>query len=121
MAGHIYGNYDLGRGIQDILPFEPGALPEKAGLAPTDASRPAMLKALYSGRDCSTIIAAFLRPAVRNLENLRPERYRAGISQCRDALQNAEDPDLAALAELLEEEEQRASLLAAFQGLLLAG
>ncbi|MDR2488945.1 MAG: hypothetical protein LBD42_05595 [Desulfovibrio sp.] len=121
MTDALYGKYDLNRGIQDILPFVPGALPEKAVLAPTDAARSAMLHTLYAGRGCGSVIASFLRPAVRNLENLRPERYRAGLSQCRKALLGSEDPALAALAELLEEEREQTSLLASFQGLLLEG
>ena len=113
--------YELNRGIQDILPFEASVLPDKANLAPTDASRSAMLAALYAARNCDTLIAAFLRPAVDNLENLSPGRYRRSLRRCKAFLKDAEDPALTALEELLEEEEGRAALLASFQGLLLAG
>jgi len=71
--------YELNRGIQDILPFESAVLPDKANLAPTDASRSALLHSLYAARNCETLIAAFLRPAVRNLENLSPDRYRRSL------------------------------------------
>ncbi|MCL2029284.1 MAG: hypothetical protein FWG97_02565 [Deltaproteobacteria bacterium] len=115
------GVYELNRGIGDILPFEPSALPGQANLAPTDAARSAMLNTLYDARNCETIINAFLRPNVRNLENLKPDRYRRSLSRAKNALKEADDPALAALRELLEEEDERAVLLSSFQGLLLAG
>jgi len=122
MATTIQSNiYELNRGIQDILPFSPSSLPDKADLAPTDASGSALLHTLYAARNCDTIIASFLRPAVRNLENLRPDRYRRSLRRCKEALMDADDPALAALIKLLEEEEERATLLSAFHGLLLAG
>ncbi|MDR2891983.1 MAG: hypothetical protein LBV80_02705 [Deltaproteobacteria bacterium] len=122
MATTIHGNiYELNRGIQDILPFEASALPDKANLAPTDASRSALLHSMYAARNCETLIAAFLRPAVRNLENLKPDRYRHSLRGCKEALQDTDDPALIALKELLEEEGERATLLSSFQGLLLAG
>jgi hypothetical protein len=122
MASTIHGSvYELNRGIQDILPFEASALPDKAGLAPTDTPRAAMLAALYADRNCEAIIAAFLRPPVRNLENLSPDRYRRSLRRCKNALKDTQNPALAALAELLEEESERAALLSSFQGLLLAG
>jgi len=122
MATTIQSNvYELNRGIQDILPFEGSALPDKADLAPTDASRNALLNTLYAARNCETLIAAFLRPAVRNLENLRPDRYHHSLRRSREALKEADDPALVALRELLEEEEERAGLLSSFQGLLLSG
>ena len=121
MAATIQSSvYELNRGIQDILPFEASALPEKANLAPTDASRSAQLNTLYAARNCETLIAAFLRPAVRNLENLSPDRYRGSLRRCREALKDADDPALIALEELLEEESEQAALLSSFQGLLLA-
>jgi hypothetical protein len=113
--------YELNRGIQDILPFEASALPDKADLAPTDAARSALLPALYAARNCESLIAAFLRPAVRNLENLSPDRHRRSLRRCKEALQDADDPALIALAALLEEESEQAALLSSFQGLLLAG
>jgi hypothetical protein len=113
--------YELNRGIQDILPFEASALPDKANLAPTDASRSALLHSLYAARNCETLIAAFLRPAVRNLENLSPDRHRRSLRRCREALKDAGDPALVALEALLAEESEQAALLASFQGLLLAG
>jgi len=113
--------YELNRGIEDILPFEARALPDKAALAPTDASPTALLNTLYAARNCETLIAAFLRPNVRNLENLSPERYRRSLRRAREALRDAGDPALAALENLLAEEEARADLLSSFQGLLLAG
>ena len=122
MAGTIQNSvYELNRGIQNILPFEAAALPDKAGLAPTDASRDALLHTLYAARNCETIIAAFLRPAVRNLENLSPDRHRRSLRRCRKALKDSDDPALAALEKLLAEEEEQAALLSSFQGLLLAG
>ena len=113
--------YELNRGIQDILPFEASVLPDKVDLAPTDSSGDSLLHALYAARNYDTLIAAFLRPAVRNLENLRPDRYRRSLRRCRKSLQDADVPALAALASLLEEEEERAVLLFSFQGLLLNG
>ena len=122
MAITIQGNaYELNRGIQDILPFEGSVLPDKADLAPSDVSRPALLHTLYAARNCETIIAAFLRPAVRNMENLSPDRYRRSLRRSREFLKDSDNPDLAALEKLLEEEEERATLLSSFQGLLLAG
>jgi hypothetical protein len=122
MATNIQSSvYELSRGIQDILPFESTALPGRADLAPTDAARSAMLNALYDARNCETAIAAFLRPAVRNLETLGPGRYRRSLRRCKEALKDADDPALVALKELLEEEDERAVLLSSFQGLLLAG
>jgi hypothetical protein len=122
MATTIHNNiYELNRGIQDILPFEVSALPEKANLAPTDASRSALLPALYAARNCETLIAAFLRPAVRNLENLSPDRYRRSLRHCKEALKDADDPALIALEKLLKEETELSALLSSFQGLLLAG
>jgi hypothetical protein len=122
MAAGIQNNiYELNRGIQDILPFEASALPDRANLAPTDASRSALLPALYAARNCETLIAAFLRPAVRNLENLSPDRYHRSLRRCKEALKDADDPALVALEALLAEEHERAGLLASFQGLLLAG
>ena len=122
MATTIQSNlYDLNQGIQGIVPFETVALPDKANLAPTDSSHAAQLDTLYAARNCETIIAAFLCPAVRNLENLSPDRYRRSLRRCKNALQDAEDPALAALETLLAEEEAGATLLASFQGLLLAG
>ena|GEM_PF-1667147 len=126
MATTIQGSvYELNRGIGDILPFEASALPGQTNLAPTDAARSAMLNTLYGARNCETIIAAFLRPNVRNLENLSPDRYRRSLRRAKNALEEAlkeaDDPALAALKELLEEEDQRAVLLSSFQGLLLAG
>jgi hypothetical protein len=122
MATTIQSNvYELNRGIQDILPFEATALPDKANLAPTDASRSALLNTLYAARNCETLIAAFLRPAVRNLENLSPDRYRGNLRRAKEALKDNGDPALAALEELLAEESERAALLSSFQGLLLAG
>jgi hypothetical protein len=121
MAAGIQNNiYELNRGIQDILPFEASALPDRANLAPTDASRSALLPALYAARNCETLVAAFLRPAVRNLENLKPDRYRHSLRRCKEALQDAGDPALVALEELLEEEREQAALLSSFQSLLLA-
>lgn len=113
--------YELNRGIQDILPFESSVLPDKANLAPTDASRSAQLHSLYAARNCETLIAAFLRPAVRNLENLSPDRYRRSLRRSKEALSDTDDPALIALAELLAEENERADLLSSFQNLLLAG
>ena len=113
--------YELNRGIQNILPFEASVLPDKANLAPTDASRSAMLTTLYAARNCESIIAGFLRPAVRNLENLRPDRYRRNLRRCKEALKGADAPALAALKALLEEDSERTALLSSFQGLLLAG
>jgi len=113
--------YELNRGIQDILPFEASSLPDKADLAPTDASRSAMLSTLYAARNYETIVAGFLRPAVRNLENLSPGRHRRSLRRCREALKDADNPALLALKSLLEEESEQASLLFSFQGLLLAG
>jgi hypothetical protein len=113
--------YELNRGIQDILPFEASALPDKANLAPTDAAHSALLHSLYAARNCETLIAAFLRPAVRNLENLSPDRYHRSLRRCKEALEGAGDPALIALEALLAEETERAALLASFQGLLLAG
>ncbi|MDR0467149.1 MAG: hypothetical protein LBH94_07315 [Deltaproteobacteria bacterium] len=122
MATSIQGGvYELNRGIQDILHFEGVTLPDKANLAPTDASRSAMLHTLYAARNCETLIAAFLRPSVRNLETLRPDRYRGNLRRCRKALKDEGDPALLALEELLAEEGERAALLSSFQGLLLAG
>ena len=122
MATTIQSNvYELNRGIQDILPFEASALPDKANLAPSDASRSALLNTLYAARNCETIIAGFLRPAVRNLETLSPERYRGSLRRAKEALKDSGNPALAALEELLEEESERAALLSSFQGLLLAG
>ena len=122
MAATIQNSvYELNRGIQDILPFESSALPDKANLAPTDASRSALLHTLYAAKNCETLIAAFLRPAVRNLENLSPDRYRGSLRRSREALKDADDPALAALKKLLEEESEQSSLLSSFQGLLLAG
>lgn len=126
MATTIQGSYDLNRGIQDILPQEKAALPEKAALAPTDASRAALLNTLYAARNCESSIAAFLRPAVRNLENLSPERHRKSLRRCKDEVKKkssgaSSDPALAALGELLQEDAERTSLLSSFQGLLLAG
>ena len=113
--------YELNLGIQDILPFENAALPDKSDWAPTDASGSALLHTLYAARNCETLIAAFLRPAVHNLENLRPDRYRRSLRRCKEALKDADDPALVALEKLLEEENERAALLSSFQGLLLAG
>ena len=113
--------YALNRGIQDILPFEASALPGPANLAPTDPSRPAMLNTLYGAQNCETIIAAFLRPAVRNLETLSPDRYRRSLRRSKNALEDDDHPALAALKKLLEEEDERAVLFSSFQGLLLAG
>ncbi|MDR3299152.1 MAG: hypothetical protein LBU43_03915 [Candidatus Accumulibacter sp.] len=121
MANTIQANYDLTRGIQDILPFEAGSLPAKAALAPTDVSRAALLDTLYAARNCAAVIGSFLSPTVRNLENLSPERYRRSLRQCREQLKNSDDPALAALAELLQEDGERVDLLQSFQGLLLAG
>ena len=122
MATTIQSNiYELNHGIQEVLPFERSVLPDKANLAPTDASSSALLHTLYAARNCETLIAAFLRPAVRNLENLSPDRYRRSLRRCKQVLKDTEDPALAALKELLEEEDERAVLLASFQGLLLAG
>jgi hypothetical protein len=122
MAITIQSNiYALNRGIQDILPFEASALPDKANLAPTDASRTALLHTLYAARNCETIMVSFLRPAVRNLENIRPDRYRRSLRRCKEALKDADNPALAALEKLLKEEEEQATLLSSFQGLLLAG
>jgi hypothetical protein len=122
MATTIQSNvYELNQGIQDILPFEAFSLPDKATLAPTDASRSTPLNNLYAAGNYETLIAAFLRPAVRNLENLRPDRYRLSLRRCRESLWDTDDPALAALKHLLEEEEDRAALLSSFQGLLLAG
>jgi hypothetical protein len=122
MATTIQSNvYELNRGIQDILPFEGAALPDKAALAPTDASRSALLNTLYAARNCETLIAAFLRPAVRNLENLSPDRYRRSLRRSKEVLKDSDNPALKALEKLLEEEEERATLLSSFQGLLLAG
>jgi hypothetical protein len=121
MATPIQTGYELTRGIQDILPFEAPALPGRAALAPTDAPRAALLDSLYAARNCEAVISAFLRPTVRNLENLSPERYRRGLRQCRDALEHSDDPALAALRELLRENCESVELLEAFQGLLLAG
>jgi hypothetical protein len=115
------GVYELNRGIQDILPFETSSLPDKANLAPSDASRSALLQTLYAARNCETLTAAFLRPAVRNLESLSPDRYRGSLQRSKEALKDAGDPALAALEALLEEESERTILLASFQGLLLAG
>ena len=121
MATTIHSLYELNRGIQDILPFEPASLPGRADLAPTDASRSALLNTLYAARNCETLIAAFLRPAVRNLENLSPDRYRRSLRHCKEALKDADDSALVALGELLAEEGDRAALLSSFQNLLLAG
>jgi hypothetical protein len=114
-------SYDLTRGIQDILPFEQASLPDRTALAPTDATQAARLAAVYGERNCAAMIGAFLRPAVRNLENLSPERHRRSLRACRDALQDADDPALSALAALLREDCERMDLLESFQGLLLAG
>jgi hypothetical protein len=121
MANTIQANYDLSRGIQDILPFEASSLPLKAALAPTDVPRPALLDALYAARNCQAIIGSFLGPTVRNLESLSPERYRRSLRHCRDQLKNSGDPALAALGDLLQEDCERMDLLQSFQGLLLAG
>ncbi|MCL1916665.1 MAG: hypothetical protein FWG17_08200 [Desulfovibrionaceae bacterium] len=115
------GVYDLNRGIEDIVPFEASVLPDKANLAPTDASPSAILHNLYAARNYETLIAAFLRPKVRNLETLSPDRYRDNLRRSREALKDADDPALVALEELLKEESERAVLLSSFQGLLLAG
>ena len=121
MANTIQTGYNLNHGIQDILPFNAASLPGRAALAPTDAPRLALLDNLYAARNCEAAIRAFLRPAVRNLENLSPGRYRRSLRHSRDALQQAEDPALAALYELLRENCERNDLLESFQGLLLAG
>jgi hypothetical protein len=122
MVGKIQGGaYALNRGIQDILPFEQTSLPDKAALAPSDASRSARLNSLYAVRNCASLIASFLRPAVSNLETLSPERHRRNLRHCRESFKDSVDPDLVALANLLAEEGDQASLLASFQGLLLAG
>ncbi|MDR2051044.1 MAG: hypothetical protein LBQ63_04660 [Deltaproteobacteria bacterium] len=113
--------YDLSRGIQDILPFERSSLPGRASLAPADMPRSALLANLYAERNCAAIISAFLRPSVRNLENLSPERHRRGLRACRDELKDEDDPALAALGALLQEDCERLDLLESFQGLLLAG
>ena len=125
MANTIHSVYELNRGIQDILPFETASLPGRAELAPTDASRSAQLNTLYAAGNCEALIAAFLRPSVRNLENLSPGRYRRSLRRCketlREILHDGGDPALAALEELLAEEGESSALLSSFQGLLLAG
>jgi hypothetical protein len=121
VANTIQSVYELNRGIQDILPFESFALPDKANLAPTDASRSALLHTLYAARNCETLIAAFMRPEVRNLENLSPERYRRSLRRCKEALKDADNSALAELEKLLAEEGERSALLSSFQNLLLAG
>ncbi|MDR2503068.1 MAG: hypothetical protein LBD82_01570 [Deltaproteobacteria bacterium] len=124
MPGAIYSSYELTKGIQDILPAEQSVLPERAALAPTDAASSNQLGALYAARNFEAVIAAFLRPSVRNLENLSPERYRKSLRRCKEALRDSagpSDPAQAALAALLEEEAEHSGLLASFQGLLLAG
>jgi hypothetical protein len=121
MADNMRVIYDLNRGIQDILPFERASLPGRAALAPTDTPQPALLGSLYAERNCAAIISAFLRPAVRNLENLSPERHRHSLRACRDELQDEDDPALSALGALLREDCERLDLLESFQGLLLAG
>jgi hypothetical protein len=122
MATAIQQNvYELNRGIADILQFEAAALPNKANLAPSDASRFARLNTLYATRNFETLIAGVLRPEVGNLENLSPERYRRSLRNCGRTLKDTDDPALIALAELLEREQERSELLSSFQGLLLAG
>ena len=121
MSNTIHSSYDLTRGIQDILPAEKSALPERAALAPTDAARPNQLGTLYAARNFEAVIAAFLRPSVRNLENLSPDRYRKSLRCSKEALRGSSDPAQTALAALLEEEAEHSGLLASFQGLLLAG
>ncbi|MDR1945584.1 MAG: hypothetical protein LBQ51_00210 [Desulfovibrio sp.] len=121
MENTIQGAFDLTRGIQDILPFEQTALPDRAVLAPTDAPRAALLDGLYAARNCETVISAFLRPSVRNLENLSPERHCRSLRRSRDALKDADDPAVAALCALLRENCESMDLLESFRGLLLAG
>jgi hypothetical protein len=113
--------YDLTRGIQDILPFEQFSLPGRAALAPTDSPRIPLLTGLYAERNCAELISSFLRPAVRNLENLSPARHRRNLRSCRDRLKDEDDPALTALGALLREDCERMALLESFQGLLLAG
>jgi hypothetical protein len=121
MADTLTTGFDLTRGIQDILPFEQASLPDRATLAPTDRPAPALLASLYAEHNCAAIINAFLRPSVRNLENLTPDRHRRSLRACRDELKDADDPALAALGALLQEDCERMELLESFQGLLLEG
>jgi hypothetical protein len=121
MSQKIAGSFDLSYGIQDILPFEHASLPGKPSVAPTDIPEGGLLRGIYAPRNRAAALDAFLRPEVKNLESLRPDTHAAALRDCLALAQGQSSPAAVSLAALLEENSRDAALLAAFQGLLVAG